>query len=174
VGRVRQNSELEAETKAAWVAAAAIAAEAKPPVHDERFLGEWHQIGIEANKLGAILKTQGYSWPVRKVAVSTKLNMTFSIDRDGDIEYFTKVPPNTVQRLKCVNGASIELKLLGTRMLMSAKWSAEGSLVIEQATTSGSKTTRATITLKYQPQTDTLLSENDSVEGFYTRTFARR
>jgi hypothetical protein len=32
-----------------------------------------------------------YPWAIRKIACKTKLNMTFSIDADGDLLYSSKV-----------------------------------------------------------------------------------
>lgn len=42
-----------------------------------------------------------------------------------------------------------------------------------QVNTTGKKTTTATITQRYDPTRDRLICENDSIEGFYTRTFKR-
>ena len=50
----------------------------------------------------------------------------------------------------------------------------DGALVMLQETTSGGKTTKATITQRYDAAQDRIISENDSVEGFYTRTFKRK
>ena len=42
------------------------------------FLGKWEQSSMEAEKLEAILKAQGYGWPIRKIALGTRLNMSTS------------------------------------------------------------------------------------------------
>ena len=52
--------------------------------------------------------------------------------------YSSKVPVQGEQRLKCVDGASLEVKMLGTRMVMVARWDGD-ALVMEQTTYSGSK-----------------------------------
>ena len=105
--------------------------------------------------------------------MGTRLNMTFAIDADGDLLYSSKVPVQGEQRLKCVDGASVEIRLLGARMLLQATWVGEGALALAQTTTSGKKTTTSTITLKYDELNDKIVSENDSAEGFYLRVFKR-
>jgi hypothetical protein len=129
-------------------------------------------IRLTRAQLEEILKVQGYGWPVRKVALSTRLNMKFTVDKDGDLFYSSKVPFQGETKLKCVDGASFEVRLLGMTMAMSVQWDA-GAIVMHQRTTSGGKTTEAFITQRYDPQLDRIISENDSVEGFYTRTFKR-
>ena len=149
------------------------AVEAVPAAaYNEAFLGRWEQESMETAKLEEILKAQGYNWAIRKVALGAKLNMTFSVDDDGDLLYTSKVPVQGEQRLKCINGASLDVKLLGTRMTMAVHW-ADGALVMSQRTVSGGKETCATITQRYDAARDRIISENESVEGFYTRTFRR-
>jgi len=162
-----------AEAAKAAAEAAQKAAEEAAAKYNEAFLGKWEQESMEYDKLEAILKKQGFSWPVRKVALSTKLNMAFSVDQDGDMLYSSKVPVQGEQRLKCVDGASLEVKMLGTRMVMVAGWDGD-ALVMEQTTYSGSKVASTSkITQRYDAASDKMISENDSPEGFYTRTFKR-
>ena len=63
--------------------------------------------------------------------------------------------------------------MLGTRMQISVSWTDDGAIEMHQRTTRGKTTTEATITQRYDPTLDRIVSENDSVEGFYTRTFKR-
>lgn len=147
---------------------------ANKPQVNKSFLGTWEQQSMEADKLEAILKIQGYSWPIRKVALSTKLNMTFEIDADGEtMVYSSKVPLQGEVRIKCVDGAGLEMSMMGTKMSYHMKWVGEGDLEMLQENISGHKKTSATITQKYDAANDKLISENSSVEGFYTRTFKR-
>ena len=180
---------------------------ANKPQVNKSFLGTWEQQSMEADKLEAILKIQGYSWPIRKVALSTKLNMTFEIDADGEtMVYSSKVPLQGEVRIKCVDGAGLEMSMMGTKMSYHMKWVGEGEhaaaaccpcwmllpckclqmlkpqsslsrppgdLEMLQENISGHKKTSATITQKYDAANDKLISENSSVEGFYTRTFKR-
>ena len=63
--------------------------------------------------------------------------------------YSSKVPVQGEQRLKCVDGASLEVKMLGTRMVMVARWDGD-ALVMEQTTYSGSTiASKSTITQRY-------------------------
>jgi len=143
------------------------------PPYNAAFLGSWQQAGVEAEKLEAILKQQGYSWPIRKVALSTKMNMSFEIDDDGDMVYRSQVPIHGSLRIKCVDGAGIKLTLMGTHMVYRVRWVAGGILEMLQENTSGTKRTTSTIRQRYDAQRDCIVSENDSIEGFYTRTFKR-
>lgn len=153
--------------------AAAQGTAASASTYNPKFLGKWLQESMEAEKLDAILKIQKYPWAIRKIACKTKLNMTFSIDADGDLLYSSKVPVQGEQRLKCIDGNSLELKLMGgVTMVMTAQW-VDGALALHQETRTGQTTTTATITQRYDAKSDTIISENESIEGFYTRTFAR-
>ena len=60
--------------------------------YNQAFIGKWEQESMESSKLEAILKKQGFPWVVRSIALSTKLNMTFSVDDDGDLLYSSRVP----------------------------------------------------------------------------------
>ena len=69
---------------------------------------------------------------MRKLALSTKLNMTFSIDDDGDLLYESKVPMQGTQRVKCINGNSLELKMIGGLVMkMTVEWK-DGALAMYQ------------------------------------------
>ncbi|KOO26851.1 hypothetical protein Ctob_010857 [Chrysochromulina tobinii] len=135
---------------------------------------------LEAEKLETILKTQGYSWPIRKLALSVRLNMTFTIDEEGDLLYTSVVPGQGKQQIKCVNGASLTVQAIGAKIVLTMQWvpavgAVGGShLVLEQVTyCNGIESSRSTITKKYDRSTDLIISENKSVEGSYVRTFKR-
>ena len=92
----------------------------------------------------------------------------------GDMLYSSKVPVQGEQRLKCVDGATLELKMLGTRMVLSMHWEGGSALVMDQTSYSGSKiASQSKITQRYDAASDKIISENDSPGGFYTRTFRR-
>jgi len=163
----------EETNPAAAVESAATGATASPAGANKNFLGAWVQESMEAEKLEAILKIQGYSWPIRKVALSTKLNMQFEMDQDGDMLYLSTVPMAGQLRIKCVDGAGLDMTMMGTHMSYHMKWTAAGDLEMLQENTSGKNTTTSTITQKYDAVNDKIISENESKEGFYTRTFKR-
>ena len=144
------------------------------------YLGTWEQGSLEAEKLETILKTQGYSWPIRKLALSVRLNMTFTIDEEGDLLYTSVGPGQGKQQIKCVNGASLTMQAIGAKIVLTMQWvpavgAVGGShLVLEQVTyCNGIESSRSTITKKYDRSTDLIISENKSVEGSYVRTFKR-
>ena len=113
------------------------------------YLGEWTQESIEAEKLDAILKIQGYAWPVRKVVTSIRMTMRFEIDVDGDVTFSSYVPGATT-RFKCVDGARFEVSTLGARMEYDVHLSPDGALVMYlQTHRKGQPTTTATITQRY-------------------------
>ena len=113
------------------------------------YLGEWTQESIEAEKLDAILKIQGYAWPVRKVVTSIRMTMRFEIDADGDVTFSSYVPGATT-KFKCVDGAQFELSTLGARMVYDVHLSPDGALVMYlQTHRKGQPTTTATITQRY-------------------------
>ena len=162
--------------------------EAQPPSADEpsddggavvggkaawnpRYIGNWVQESIEADKLDAILKIQGYNYPTRKIVTSVKMAMTFTRDSDGDLFLVMKDPANT-HRLKCIDGANLVTKNMGVTLKITAQWEA-GNLVVNLETHKGKTVTTAKITQRYDPATDKIYSENDSIEGFYVRTFKR-
>ena len=87
--------------------------EASPRSADARLLrlcasGIWEQESMESSKLEAILKKQGFPWVVRSIALSTKLNMAFSVDGDGDLLYSSRVPVQGEQRVRA-SGPSSQL-----------------------------------------------------------------
>eukprot|EP00900_Chrysochromulina_parva_P026250 jgi/Chrpa1/8259/Chrysochromulina_OHIO_Genome00015308-RA len=162
--------------------------EAQPPSPDEpsddgvavvggkaawnpRYIGNWVQESIEADKLDAILKIQGYNYPTRKIVTSVKLSMTFTRDSDGDLFLVMKDPTGS-NRLKCIDGAKLVVKNMGATLINTAQWEA-GNLVVNLETHKGKAVTTAKITQRYDPATDKIYSENDSIEGFYVRTFKR-
>ena len=162
--------------------------EAQPPSADEpsddggavmggkaawnpRYIGNWVQESIEADKLDAILKIQGYNYPTRKIVTSVKLSMTFTRDSDGDLFLVMKDPTGS-NRLKCIDGAKLVIKNMGATLINTAQWEA-GNLVVNLETHKGKTVTTAKITQRYDPATDKIYSENDSIEGFYVRTFKR-
>jgi hypothetical protein len=162
--------------------------EAQPPSPDEpsddgvavvggkaawnpRYIGNWVQESIEADKLDAILKIQGYNYPTRKIVTSVKLSMTFTRDSDGDLFLVMKDPTGS-NRLKCIDGAKLVVKNMGATLINTAQWEA-GNLVVNLETHKGKTVTTAKITQRYDPATDKIYSENDSIEGFYVRTFKR-
>ena len=53
--------------------------------------------------------------------------------------------------------------MLGTQMKMTVCWQ-DGAIVMNQETTRSGKTTTATITQRYNAETDRIVSENDSIE----------
>ena len=136
-----------------------------------RYIGNWVQESIEADKLDAILKIQGYNYPTRKIVTSVKMAMTFTRDSDGDLFLVMKDPANT-HRLKCIDGANLVTKNMGVTLKITAQWEA-GNLVVNLETHKGKTVTTAKITQRYDPATDKIYSENDSIEGFYVRTFKR-
>jgi len=162
----------EAPPPAAATAVTTAAASAPTLVYNDKFLGKWVQDTMEADKLEAILKVQKQPWVVRQIALSIKLDMAFSIDDDGDMLYVSKTIGGTT-KLKCVNGANVSLKVPGgMTMNLAVEWK-DGHLVMYQENVSGGKINKATITQKYDAERDLIVSENDSVEGFYIRTFKR-
>ena len=136
-----------------------------------RYIGNWVQESIEADKLDAILKIQGYNYPTRKIVTSVKLSMTFTRDSDGDLFLVMKDPTGS-NRLKCIDGAKLVIKNMGATLINTAQWEA-GNLVVNLETHKGKTVTTAKITQRYDPATDKIYSENDSIEGFYVRTFKR-
>ena len=136
-----------------------------------RYIGNWVQESIEADKLDAILKIQGYNYPTRKIVTSVKMAMTFTRDSDGDLFLVMKDPANT-HRLKCIDGANLVTKNMGVTLKITAQWEA-GNLVVNLETHKGKTVTTAKITQRYDPAADKIYSENDSIEGFYVRTFKR-
>jgi hypothetical protein len=136
-----------------------------------RYIGNWVQESIEADKLDAILKVQGYNYPTRKIVTSVKLSMTFTRDSDGDLFLVMKDPTGS-NRLKCIDGAKLVVKNMGATLINTAQWEA-GNLVVHLETHKGKTVTTAKITQRYDPDTDKIYSENDSIEGFYVRTFKR-
>ena len=136
-----------------------------------RYIGNWVQESIEADKLDAILKIQGYNYPTRKIVTSVKLSMTFTRDSDGDLFLVMKDPTGS-NRLKCIDGAKLVVKNMGATLINTAQWEA-GNLVVHLETHKGKTVTTAKITQRYDPDTDKIYSENDSIEGFYVRTFKR-
>lgn len=143
---------------------------------------------------------------IRQVALSTKLNMSFVLDADGGMHYVSKLPMVGPLRIRAVDGACLELSMLGTKMRYSVRWVGgvwahhlppqaaawseishapsthlvhatsryrTDALEMIQVNTTGKTTTTATITQRYDAARDRIVSENDSVEGFYMRTFRR-
>ena len=65
------------------------------------------------------------------------------------------------------------MQALGARFKLTMRW--EGAHLRQEQVTfvHGEETSRATITHKYDRARDLIISENDSVEGSYVRTFKR-
>ena len=106
--------------------------------------------------------------------------MTFTIDEEGDLLYTSVVPGQGKQQIKCVNGASLTVQAIGAKIVLTMRWvpavgAVGGShLVLEQVTyCNGLESSRSTITKKYDRSTDLIISDNESVEGSYVRTFKR-
>ena len=97
--------------------------------------------------------------------------MSFTIDEDGDLFFTSRVPGQT-QVLKCVDGACLEAKALGVRIVTRMRWS-DDDIVMDLETHRGSTLTTATITQKYDAETDKIFSHNSSIEGDYVRVLRR-
>ena len=137
------------------------------------FLGSWEQEWIESDKLDAILQIQGYSWATRKIVTNLKLNMRFTIDEEGDMHFTSQVPGSTTA-LKLVDGAEVEVCLLGTRMVYTISWGDEGEVILDMKThRSGLPTTSARIAQRLDPTEDKIYSHNESIEGTYIRRLRR-
>ena len=48
------------------------------------------------------------------------------------MHYSSKVPVQGEQKLKCVDGASLELKMLGTRMVLAMHWEGDAAGRVRQ------------------------------------------
>ena len=101
-----------------------------------------------------------------------KMSMTFAVDADGDLLFTSRVPGQT-QTLKCTDGARLEAKALGVRIVTTIYWK-DGDIVMELETHKGGSLTRATITQKYDEASDKIYSHNDSIEGSYVRVLRRK
>lgn len=128
-------------------AAAAHAEAGGAPSCPSGLLGKWEQETTEKEKLEAILKAQGYGWATRKVVLAVRLNMQFAIDEDGDVLYTSSVPGQGEQRLKLVDGATLEVRALGTRMVIVARWRRDGAIEMEQTTYGGKGEVASTSTI---------------------------
>lgn len=137
-----------------------------------KYIGSWVQESVEADKLDAILKVQGYPWTARRAVAGVKMSMRFSVDADGDLLFTSRVQTQT-QTLKCTEGARLEAKALGVRIVTTIHWR-EGDIVMELETHKGGSLTRATITQKYDAASDKIFSINDSMEGSYVRVLRRK
>lgn len=119
---------------------------------ERAFLGEWEQEFIEADKLDAILRVQGYMWAARKLVTTLRMNMSFEVDEDGDLLFTSKVP-GAKTTLKCVDGARVEISMLGAHMTYDVSWADDGGIVMDlQTHRKGQPTTTARITQRLNPQ----------------------
>lgn len=52
--------------------------------------------------------------------------MAFELDAAGDMYYVSKVPMAGPMRIKAVDGAGMELSVLGTKMVYTMRWAGGG------------------------------------------------
>lgn len=145
----------------------------RPEMKDSKvFLGQWNQVRIEADKLEAILKVQGYGWATRKLVVNVGLSMAFSLDADGKMLCSTKVMGQPAQVVKCVDGATLEADAFGAKLVYKFHWEGD-AIVLELKTYRGNTVNEATITHRYDVATGLIVVENRGVEGTYKRFLER-
>ena len=140
----------------------------------DALVGEWAQESVEGEKLEAILAEQGHHWAARKLMVAVRMGCAFSEDDDGALVFVSRVPGAT-SAVRCVDGACMEVAMLGTRMVYVVRWVEGGQALAMELTThrKGHPPTTATITQRYDAATDRIHSHNESVEGSYVRTLRR-